>query len=84
MEFVRAIALTFLVFKVVQLGAVWQVGLLEPRLLGLSVGATVVSLVAFRLGQWAQDRVPAEVFRRAVLAFLGIISVTMLLRALWR
>jgi uncharacterized membrane protein YfcA len=82
-EFVRAIALTFLVFKVAQLGAVWQVGLLEPRLLGLSVGATVVSLVAFRLGQWMQDRVPAEVFRRAVLAFLGVISVTMLLRALW-
>jgi uncharacterized membrane protein YfcA len=83
-EFVRAIALTFLVFKVVQLGAVWHVGLLEPRLLGLSVGATVVSLVAFRLGQWAQDRVPAEVFRRAVLAFLGVLSVAMLLRALWR
>jgi uncharacterized membrane protein YfcA len=83
-EFVRAIALTFLVFKVVQLGAVWQVGLLEPRLLGLSVGATVVSLVAFRLGQWAQDRVPAEVFRRAVLAFVGVIGVMMLLRALWR
>jgi hypothetical protein len=83
-EFVRALALTFLVFKVVQLGAVWQVGLLEPRLLGLSVGATVVSLVAFRLGLWAQDRVPAEVFQRAVLSFLGVLSVAMLLRALWR
>jgi uncharacterized membrane protein YfcA len=83
-EFVRAIALTFLVFKVVQLGAVWQVGLLDPRLFGLSLGATVVSLVAFRLGLWAQDRVPAEVFSRAVLAFLGVLSVAMLLRAFWR
>jgi hypothetical protein len=83
-EFVRAISLAFIVFKVVQLGAVWQVGLMEPRLLGLSVGATAVSLVAFRLGLWAQDRVPAEVFRRAVLAFLGVLSVAMLLRALWR
>jgi uncharacterized membrane protein YfcA len=83
-EFVRALALTFLVFKAVQLGAIWQVGLLEPRLLGLSVGATVVSLVAFRLGLWAQDRVPAEMFQRAVLSFLGVLSVAMLLRALWR
>jgi uncharacterized membrane protein YfcA len=83
-EFVRAISLTFLVFKIVQVGAVWQAGLLEPRLLGLSVAATVVSLAAFRLGLWAQDRVPAEVFRRAVLAFLGVLSVAMLLRALWR
>jgi uncharacterized membrane protein YfcA len=81
-EFVRAVALTFLVFKLVQLGAVWQVGLLEPRLLGLSVGATVVSLLAFRLGLWAQDRVPAAVFSRAVLVFLGVIAVAMLLRAL--
>jgi uncharacterized membrane protein YfcA len=83
-EFVRAISLTFLVFKIVQVGAVWQVGLLAPRLLALSVGATLVSLVAFRLGLWAQDRVPAELFRRAVLAFLGVIGVAMLLRALWR
>jgi uncharacterized membrane protein YfcA len=82
-EFVRAIALTFLVFKIVQVGAVWQVGLMEPRLLALSAGATLVSLVAFRLGLWAQDRVPAELFRRAVLAFLGLIGVAMLLRALW-
>jgi hypothetical protein len=43
-----------------------------------------VSLVAFRLGLGAQDRVPGEMFGRAVLAFLGVLSVAMLVRALWR
>lgn len=42
---VRAIAIAFLVFKLTQFGAVWQVGLMEPRLIGLSVGATVTMLV---------------------------------------
>jgi uncharacterized membrane protein YfcA len=82
-EFVRAISVAFLAFKLAQLGAVWQVGLLEPRLLGLSIGAIVVALVTFRLGLWAQDRVPTAVFNRAVLAFLAFVSVAMLFRALW-
>jgi uncharacterized membrane protein YfcA len=82
-EFVRVISVAFLAFKLAQLGAVWQVGLLEPRLLGLAAGATLVALVTFRLGLWAQDRVPTAVFNRAVLAFLGIVSVAMLIRALW-
>ncbi len=81
-EFVRAVALTFLVLKLSQFGAVWQVGLMEPRLLALSAGATVLALAAFRVGLWAQDRVPAATFNRAVLAFLGFVSVAMLVRAL--
>jgi uncharacterized membrane protein YfcA len=82
-EFVRAISVSFLVFKLTQLGAVWQVGLMEPRLVALSVGATLVALVTFRLGLWAQDRVPSEVFNRAVLAFLGLVALAMLARVLW-
>ncbi|MBI3455449.1 MAG: sulfite exporter TauE/SafE family protein [Candidatus Rokubacteria bacterium] len=81
-EFVRAIAIVFLVFKLTQFGAVWQVGLMERKMMGLSLGATAVALVAFRLGLWAQDRVPAEVFNRAVLGFLGLVSLAMLARAL--
>lgn len=82
-EFVRAIAIAFLAFKVTQFGAVWQVGLMEPRLLALSAGATAVGLASFRLGLWAQDRVPAAVFNRAVLAFLAVVSVAMLVRGVW-
>jgi uncharacterized membrane protein YfcA len=81
-EFVRTIATAFLTFKLAQLAAVWQVGLLEARLLGLSVAATVVGLVAFRVGLWAQDRVPQAAFNRAVLVFLALVSVALLVRAL--
>lgn len=81
-EFVRAIASAFLVFKLTQLGAVWQVGLFELRLLGLSLGATGTGLLAFGLGLWAQDRVQPETFNRWVLGFLGLVSAAMLARGL--
>lgn len=83
-EFVRAISTAFLVFKLTQFGAVWQVGLMEPGLVGLSVGAAAVGLLSFRVGLLGQDRIRPEVFNRAVLGFLAIVSVTMLVRALWR
>lgn len=83
-EFVRAIGAAFLAFKLTQFGAVWQVGLMEPRLLGLSVGATAVGLLAFQLGLRAQDRIHPETFNRGVLNFLGLVSLAMLARALWR
>jgi uncharacterized protein len=82
-EFVRAIAIAFLVFKLTQLGAVWQAGLMEPRLVALSLGATVIAQVTFQLGLRVQDRIPAALFNRAVLAFLGLVSVAMLVRAVW-
>jgi uncharacterized membrane protein YfcA len=82
-EFVRTISVAFLGFKLAQLGAVWQVGLMTPRLLGLSAAATLAALVTFRAGLWAQDRVPTAVFNRAVLGFLACVSAVMLVRALW-
>lgn len=81
-EFVRTIATAFLAFKLAQLGAVWQVGLMEARLVALSVAATLLALAAFRLGLWAQDRVPQAAFNRAVLLFLALVSVALLVRAL--
>jgi hypothetical protein len=81
-EFVRAISLAFLVFKATQLGAVWQVGLMERRLVLLSAAATGAALVVFRLGLAVQDRVRAETFQRAVLVFLAVLSAAMLGRAL--
>jgi uncharacterized membrane protein YfcA len=81
-EFVRAISIAFLAFKATQLGAVWQVGLMERRLVLASLVATGAALVVFRLGLLVQDRVPAETFNRAVLVFLGVLSTAMLVRAL--
>jgi uncharacterized membrane protein YfcA len=83
-EFVRAVAITFLTWKASQFGAVWQVGLMEARLFEVSLGATGVGLAAFALGLRVQDRVHPQTFNRAVLSFLGVISLAMLARALWR
>lgn len=81
-EFVRALSATFLVFKLTQLGAMWQVGLLDRRVLLPWLAATLVSLAAFGLGLRAQDRVPQATFNRAVLALLALVSLAMLARGL--
>ena len=80
-EFVRALSATFLTFKLTQLGAVWQVGLLDRWVWLPWAAATLVSLGAFRLGLAAQDRVPQATFNRAVLALLAIVGLAMLARA---
>jgi uncharacterized membrane protein YfcA len=81
-EFVRTISGAFLVFKLTQLAAVWHVGLLDRRVLLLSLAASAVSLVGFRIGLAAQDRVPQAVFNRAVLILLAVVGAAMLARGL--
>ncbi len=81
-EFVRAISGAFLVFKLTQLGAVWHVGLLDWRVLLLSLAASGVSLAGFHVGLAVQDRVPQAVFNRAVLVLLSVVGVAMLARGL--
>jgi hypothetical protein len=81
-EFVRAVSATFLTLKVTQLGAVWQVGLLDRWILLESVAASAVSLAAFRLGLRTQDRVPQDAFNRIVVGLLGVLSLVMLARGL--
>ena len=80
-EFVRAISGTFLVFKLTQLGAC-GVGLLDRRVLLLTLAASAVSLAGFRLGLLVQDRVPQAVFNRAVLVLLAVVALAMLARGL--
>ncbi len=81
-EFVRAVSATFLTFKVTQLAAVWQVGLLDGRILVWSVAATLASLAGFGLGLRVQDRVPQATFNRMVLVLLTAAAVAMLVRGL--
>ena len=81
-EFVRAVALTFIVVKVVQLGAVAWYGFLDLRLLAISLGFTVVALAGFGVGQRLQDWLPARAFNRAVLGFLVLIGLWLVVRSL--
>jgi len=81
-EFVRSVALSFLFYKLVQLGATAWYGLLTGSLLLASVGLTVVGLGGFALGLRVQDRLAERTFNRLVLALLAILGVWLLARAL--
>ena len=83
-EFVSSVAFTFLLYKLVQLGAVSWYGLLSWSLLWASLGLTAVSLAGFALGLRVQDRLEQRTFNSAVLAFLGILGVWLLVRSLSR
>ncbi len=82
-EFVRSVALAFLVYKLVQLGATAWYGLLTGPLLLASLGLTVVALGGFALGLKVQDYLAERTFNRAVLAFIGLLGAWLVLRALW-
>lgn len=81
-DFVRAVAVTFMLYKVLQLGAVAWFGLLTWPLLGLSLLLAVVAMGAFRLGLAIQDRLDQVTFNRAILGFLGCLGVWLIVRAL--
>jgi uncharacterized membrane protein YfcA len=81
-DFVRAVAVTFIVVKVVQLAAVAWYGLLDLRLLGVSLAFTVVALAGFSLGARLQDWLPARAFHRAVLGFLVLTGAWLIYRGL--
>jgi len=81
-EFVASVAFTFVVYKLVQLGAVVYYGLLPWSLVPASVGLTAVALAAFALGLVVQDRLEQQTFNRTVLGFLGALGVWLVVRGL--
>ena len=81
-DFVRAVAVTFIVVKVVQLAAVAWYGLLDARLLVVSLAFSVVALAGFAVGARLQDWLPARAFNRAVLAFLVLTGAWLIFRGL--
>ena len=81
-EFVRSNALSFLVFKLAQLAAVWQFQLLTGRLFLLSLLAGGLGLGAFRAGVWVQDRADPARFNRWILAVLAGMGLLTVLRGL--
>ena len=81
-EFVRSVALTFLVAKVVQLAALGAYGLLGGPVVAGSVALTAVALAGFGAGLRVQDRVDQRTFNRSVLVFLAALGAWLLVRAL--
>ena len=80
-EFVSSVAFTFVVYKIVQLGAVAYYGLLSTARIGISVGLTLVALLGFWLGLAVQDRLEQRTFNRAVLVFLGLLGLWLVWRS---
>src|SRR5262249_55113041 len=70
-EFVSSVSFTFVVYKLVQLGAVVYYGLFPSSLVAPSAGLTVVALAGFALGLQIQDRLEPRTLNRAVLGFLA-------------
>ena len=81
-EFVSSVAFSFVVYKLVQLGAVTYYGLLLPSLIGPSLVLTLVALAGFALGLKVQDRLEQRMFNRAVLGFLAALGVWLVARSL--
>ena len=80
-DFVRAVAVTFVLFKLAQLGAVAWFGLLTFRTLELSALLTLVAVLGFWLGVKIQDRLVQETFNRVVLVCLALLGVWLIVRA---
>jgi uncharacterized membrane protein YfcA len=81
-EFVRSIAVSFIVYKLAQLVAVVWAGLMTVERLGLSLAAVAIALGSFALGLAVQDRMSQRAFNRAVLCFLAVLGVFLVYRAL--
>jgi uncharacterized membrane protein YfcA len=84
-DFVRAVAFTFVVSKIVQLAAVTWYGLMTAALMVGSLLLTAAALAGFAVGLRVQDRLEPRTFNRAVLGFLSLLGVWLLVRNLpWK
>ena len=81
LEFVRSIALAFLILKVTQLTAVLNWNLLHGPVLTRSVLLTGLALLGMWGGVKVQDTIPQRAFNRAVLGFLFVSGLGLLWRA---
>jgi hypothetical protein len=79
-DFVRSVALTFMTYKLIQLGAVSYYGLLTWPLLGWSLALTVAGLAGFWVGVRLQEGLDQRAFNRAVLGFLAALGLWLTLR----
>lgn len=80
-EFVRAVALSFMVYKAVQLAALAWYGAFTARFVPPTLGLAVAALGGFAVGLRIQDRLDQKTFNRAVLMFLAILGLWLVIRA---
>jgi uncharacterized protein len=83
-EFVSSTAFTFVVYKLIQLGAVVYYGMLPLSLVPTSLALTLVALGGFAIGLKVQDRLEQRTFNRAVLVFLALLGLWLVARSLPR
>jgi uncharacterized membrane protein YfcA len=81
-EFVRSVALAFMTYKIVQLGAVTWYGLLTWPLLLASVALTALGLCSFAVGLRLQDWLPERIFNGGVMTFLALVGIWLIARSL--
>lgn len=82
-EFVASLAVSFLLYKVVQLSAVAWYGLVTWPRLEISLALTGMALIGFWLGLRVQDRLDQRTFNRVVLAILFLLGAWIVARSLW-
>ena len=80
-EFVRSIALSFVIYKIVQLATLAWYGIMTWRLVPATLGLTVAALAGFAMGLRIQDRLDQAMFNRAVLVFLAALGIWLTIRA---
>src|SRR6267378_2882423 len=81
MDYLASTAFTFLIYKLVQIGAVAWYGLLTTALAATSVALTGIALAGFVVGLWIQNRLDQRAFNHAVLALLGALGLWLIVRS---
>ena len=82
MEFIKSIAIIFIITKLSQLLAVSTWNLFNWTTLSLSLSVTLFVLLGFYGGLKTQDRINQQTFSRGLLTLLFVIGLTLVLRAL--
>ncbi len=80
-EFVRSVALSFAVYKLVQLGALIGYGAFPWRLVPAGLALTVTGFGGFFIGLEVQDRLDQRTFNRANLVLLAALGTWLVIRA---
>ncbi len=81
-EFIATISVFFVAMAVVQIPALWSLGILTPERIGLSFLAAVPLFGAMPLGAWLARHISREKFDRIILWLLAAIALRLLYGAL--